>query len=192
MRRVLVLLMLTGVLAACGSDGPASGTSEGRKYVDALMKSYRTGKAKNAFTESEARCIAENVIDTAGITVLKKAGVTPSNIDHGSAFAVLGSKLSSGQADTVTGALVEANCVNVGAILVKSGAGDSAAFSRVPKAKVRCIFAALGTPKAARQAFADSLLGLPRGDAEFKKSFQNQFNMMGALSKCKVDPSLLK
>jgi hypothetical protein len=82
--------------------------------------------------------------------------------------------------------------LSVGEVLLKSGAARSKAFAAVAPAKVRCIFVTLGAPTAAQQAFADSLLALPRSDAEFTESFRNIPKTTKALAKCKVDPKQMR
>ncbi len=192
MRRLLVLVLVTTLLVACGSDGAASGTAAGKKYVDALMVSYRTGEAKNAFTPSQARCLSERVVDAVGTAGLKKVGLTPSDVDHGSSFKAIGSKLSKGDAKRVAAAIIDGACLNPGDALLKAGVGQNAAFVKFPKAKLTCLFRGLGRPRPARQAFADSLLGLPQGDAEFKTSFQDEKTFRKVAAKCQVDPALIK
>ena len=192
MRRLLVLVLVATVLAACGSDRAASDTVAGKKYVDALMVSYRTGQAKNAFTPSQAQCLSERVVDAAGTAGLKDVGLKPSDLDHGSSFKTIGSKLSKADAKKVATAIVDGDCVNPGDALLKAGVGRNRAFVKFPKPAVTCLFRTLGRPQAARRAFADSLLGLPQGDAEFTKSFQDQKTFRRTAATCKVDPALLK
>jgi uncharacterized protein YcfL len=81
MRRFLVVALVSVTLAACSSSGDAaSSTTEGKKYVDALMKSYSASAAKKSITESEARCLSEATIDAAGIDALKTAKVMPADL----------------------------------------------------------------------------------------------------------------
>ena len=156
------------------------------------MKSYRASAAKKAITVSQACCISEAAIDAVGVDALQSAKVTPADLDHGSGFATLGKELSKDDVDGVATAIVDAKCLSVGEVLMKSGAAEAPAFAAVAPAKVRCIFITLGAPTAAQQAFADSLLGLPRADAEFSESFRNTPKTKKALAKCKVDPKLVR
>ena len=192
MRRSLVVLFVVALLAACGSDTAPSSTTDGKKYVAAILTSYRSSNAKDAFTPAEARCITEAAVDAVGIDALHTAKVKPSELATGSAFQTLGKKLSKATIDSVSAAIVDAHCIDVGTVLLRSGAGDGAAFSQVSKAKVRCIFLRLGRPQAAQRAFADSLLGLPRSDAEFTASFRKEAVLLRALTRCKVNPSQIK
>jgi hypothetical protein len=192
MRRSLLVLSVVVLLVACGSETAPSSTADGKKYVAAIMTSYRSSNARNAFTPTEARCITEAAVDAVGIDALKAAKVQPSDLESGSAFQTLGRKLSKSSVDKVSAAIVDAHCIDVGTVLLRSGAGDGAAFSQIGKAKVRCVFRRLGVPVAAQRAFADSLLGLPRSDAEFTASFRKEAVLLHALTKCKVDPSQIK
>jgi len=193
MRRFLVVVLAAAALTACsGSGDGASQTAEGKQYVDALMKSYETSAAKKSITASEARCISETAIDAVGVDALKQAKVTPADLDHGSGFATMGKKLAKDEVDQVATAIVGAKCVSVGQLLLKQGAAESPAFSAVAPAKVRCIMITLGAPEAAQQAFVDSLLGLARGNVEFTESFRNIPKTKKALTKCKVDPKLVR
>lgn len=192
MRRFVVVILIALFAVACGSDGSASSTAEGKKYVDAMMKSYGSSAAKKAINESQARCISVATIDAAGVDGLKKAGITPEGLSHGSSFNTVGKKLPKNAIGKVATAIVNAKCVNVGEVLLKSGAEQSAAFAAIPKTKVRCIFLTLAAPAAAQQAFADSLLGLSRGDTEFTASFRNEARTKKVLKQCKVDEKLLR
>jgi hypothetical protein len=87
---------------------------------------------------------------------------------------------------------VDANCVNPGQVLLRSGVAQAKAFSKIAPAKVRCMFLKLGAPTAARQAFADSFLGVSSGDAEFSEAFRNKPKFLKAGSECKVDKKLLE
>ena len=191
MRRVLVVAIVAIALVSCGADNAASSTAEGKKYVDALMTSYRSGRAKDALTEPEARCIVEHAIDSAGTDAIKKAGLSPKDLDHGSAFQTLGTKLSGPTAKKVARSIADAKCLNPGEAVLRA-IGNDPAFAKIPKAKGRCLFLTLGAPAAADRAFADSLLGLPSGDQEYKETFQNRATALKAAMRCKVDPALLK
>lgn len=194
MRRVIaffIVIALAGLfLAACGSDGSASTTPEGKRYVAALMASYRASKAKQSLTESEARCLVERAVDTATVSAITRAGLTPKDLDHGSAFQAIGTKLTPARAKQVARALAEAQCLNPG-LAVYRGVKGTPAVRAIPDAKLRCIFVTLGEPAAADRAFADSLLGLPAGDREFRDTFQRRGPAVNAAKRCKVDPKLL-
>lgn len=189
MRRVLAALAVL-VLAACGSDTAAS-SGEGKKYVDALMTSYRSGKAKKAFTESEARCIVEHTINAVGVAAFRKAGLAPKDLDHGAAFQVVGKRMPASQSKKIASGIAAAKCVNPGEVLVRTGIGDSSAFKQIAPNKVRCFFVGLGSTPAADRSFADSLLGLPGGDQEFKAVFQTLATARAAGSRCKIDPKVI-
>ena len=194
MRRSLSFIVFAVVTAisfsACGSDGNASSTSEGKQYVDALVKGYDASNAKDVFTRPQAVCISTHVVDAVGIDGLKKSGVSPAELAGKGSFRLLGSKLSGAASQRLGNVFVSDECFQLVDVLLKSGAGGT--FTRVPKAKVRCIFATLASPSAARQAFANSILGRPGADAQVKAAFSNSLKMVDALSKCKVDPSLIR
>ncbi len=190
MRRVLALAVVALLLAACGSSGKASSTSEGKKYVDALVKGYDASNAKDVFTRPQAVCISTHVVDAVGVDALTKSGVSPADLAGKGSFRLLGAKLSGAASARLGNVFVSDECFQLVDVLLKSGAGGT--FTRVPKAKVRCIFTTLASPSAARQAFANSILGRPGADAAVKASFSNALKMVDALSKCKVDPSLIR
>jgi hypothetical protein len=193
MRRALLVIVVVVVMAGCGgSDDAASSSPEGKKLVAALLTSYRSGSAKQAFTPSEARCIAEHAIDAAGTDAIDRSHVTPKDLNHGNSFPTLADKLPAGAVDDVSKAVAEAGCVDIGVVLLRSGVADDPAFARVAKAKVRCLFVTLGAPPAAHRAFADSLLGLPRGDREFNASFRDRATVLRALRRCHIDPTQIQ
>lgn len=187
---VVSLVSAVALLSACGSDGKASSTSEGKQYVDALVKGYDASNAKDVFTRPQAVCISTHVVDAVGMDALKKSGVSPTELAGKGSFRLLGSKLSGAASQRLGNVFVNDECFQLVDVLLKSGAGGT--FSRVPKAKVRCIFATLASPSKARQAFANSILGRPGADAEVKAAFSSPLKMVDALSKCKVDPSLIR
>ena len=194
MRRSLPVIVLLAVavttFSACGSDGKASSTSDGKQYVDALVKGYDASNAKDVFSRPQAVCISTHVVDAVGVDALKKSGVSPTDLAGKGSFQLLGSKLSGADRQRVGNVFVSEECFQLVDVLLKSGAGST--FARVPKAKVRCIFTTLASPSAARQAFANSLLGRPGADAQVKTAFSNPLKIVDALSKCKVDPSLIR
>ncbi|MEP6624323.1 MAG: hypothetical protein ABJC79_07755 [Acidimicrobiia bacterium] len=193
MRRALALILVSVVAAACGSSGDAaSQTTEGKKYVDALMKSYNASQAKKSITATEARCISEASIDELGVSTLKKAKTAPSDLDHGSGFATLAKNLSKSDVARASAAIVDANCLNPGEVLMRTGVAKAKAFAKIPEAKVRCIFVKLGTSSAARKAFADSLLGLAQGETEFSEAFRNKPKFLSAGADCGVAKKLLE
>jgi hypothetical protein len=192
MRRSSVLVFVMILFAACGGSTAPSSTAEGKRYVDAIMTSYRTSGAQHAFTTGDARCMADAAIDAVGTDALRAAKLGPTVLQTGSPFQVLGRKLPKSSVERIAAALVAARCVPVGTVLLRAGAGDDQAFSQVSRSKVRCIFQRLGAPEAAQRAFADSLLGLSRADAEFTASFRTKAVVLRALSACKVDPKQLK
>lgn len=189
MRRVLAALAVL-VLAACGSDTAAS-SAEGKKYVDAMMASYRSGKATKAFTESEARCIVEHTVNSIGVSAFRNAGLTPKGLDHGAAFQVVGKRLPAAQSKKVAAGIAAGKCVNPGEVLLRTGIGDSTAFKRVPPAKLRCYLVKLGSTFGADRAFGDSLLALPGGDKKIRGVFLTPATTRAAGSKCKIDPKTI-
>ncbi len=193
MRRLLAVILVSVVIAACGSSSDAaSQTAEGKKYVDALMKSYNASQAKKSITEPEARCISEASIDELGVDTLKQAKTVPSDLDHGSGFATLAKNLSKADVARASTAIVDAKCLNPGEVLMRTGVAKAKAFVKIPEAKVRCIFVKLGAAGGARKAFADSLLGLAQGETEFAEAFRNKPKFLSAGADCGVARKLLE
>jgi hypothetical protein len=193
MRRLLAVLLVSVVFAACGSSGDAaSKTTEGKKYVDALMKSYRGSAARHSIREPEARCLADAAIDAVGVTALKDAHIAPADLDHGSGFPTLADGVGKGDAAAATTAMIDANCLNPGQVLLRTGVAKAKAFAKIPAPKIRCIFVKLGAAPGARQAFVDSLLGRTEGDKEFTAAFRDKTKFLRAGTACKVDKTLLE
>ncbi len=190
MRRVLAVILVSVVVAACGSSGDAaSQTTEAKKYVDALMTSYNGSQARQTVLPAEAHCLAVAAIDSVGVAALKKADLAPADLDHGSGFPTLADALP--QRD-LAAAMVDAKCLNPGQVLVRGGVAKTKAFAKIPEAKVRCIFVKLGAASGAQKAFADSLLGRPQGETEFSAAFRDKPNVLRAGAECKVDKQLLE
>lgn len=197
MRRFFALTLVAVFLAACGSGSSGGGggasSSEGQKYVDAAMKSYKaSSSAGRAFTKSQAECVASGLVDKVGVDTLKSAGVTPSDFaQSGGPFKALGSKLSRKQAVGVVSVITDGKCFNFADLVTKSASSGSGTFAKLTKAKVRCLFATLLADKSFKNAMVDSMLGKASSSAAFQKAFGNQSRIFRIMSDCKISPNEL-
>lgn len=194
MRRFFAVTLVAVFLAACGSSGGGgASSSEGQKYVDAAMKSYNSSKTPNqAFTKSQAECVASGLVDSVGVDTLKSAGVTPADFAKSEGpFKALGSKLSRKQAVGVVSVITDGKCFDFTDLVTKSASSGSAAFGKLSKAKVRCLFSTLLADKAFKNAMVDSMLGKSSSNAAFQKAFGNQSRIFGIMSDCKISPNEL-
>lgn len=193
MRRFFAVTLVAVFLTACGSDGGSASSSEGQKYVDAAMESYKSSKTANqAFTKSQAECVASGIVDTVGVDTLKSAGVTPSDFGESDGpFKALGSKLSRKQAEGVVSVITDGKCFDFTDLVTKSASSGSDAFGKLGKEKVRCLFDTLLADKAFKNAMVDSMLGKDSSDAAFQKAFGNQSRIFKIMSDCKISPNEL-
>lgn len=191
MRRFFALTLVAVFLTACGSDGGSASSTEGRKYVDAAMKSYKDSKsASQAFTRTQAECVAKGLVDSVGVDKLKAAGVTPSDFaESGGPFKAVGSKLSRKEAEGVVGVVTDGKCFDFTDLVTKSAASGSSTFAKLSKTKVHCLFATLLSDKAFKNAMVDSMLGKSSSSNAFQNAFGNKSRIFGIMSDCKISPN---
>ncbi len=196
MRRSLMLLAslsLAVVLVACGSSSSSS-SDKGQEYVDAMMKSYdnSSGSTKDIFSRSQAECVSEGVVDSVGVDTLEEAGVSPDDLGKSSdgPFDTIGQELTEQQAEDLVSVLTDGKCFDFTDLVMKqvSSAGGSP-FAKLGEAKTRCLFEALLSNPAFKQAMADSILGKSSSNDAFSNAFKNQSEIFDIFSKCDIKPS---
>jgi hypothetical protein len=94
---VAVAVAMTGAAAACGGGGGGGGSDDRAAYVDAIAA---TSDPSGQTSEGEARCMAEVLVDAAGVEQLSDA-VSPDEIRSAEDFdtASLGLQLDEAQGD---------------------------------------------------------------------------------------------
>ncbi len=195
MRRFIAVMAISIIATACGSSGGSSSSSDGKTYVDAMMKSYDADGAKSGFTRSQAQCVAEGVVNSVGADKFKSSGVTPAELAKSggdSPFSTIGKHLTQKEAEELVAVLTDGKCFNFTDLVVKQASKDSSGtFAKVAPAKVRCLFDELLANKAFKSAMVDSMLGRKSSSDAFKNAFGNQSEIFNIMGKCKLAPNEL-
>lgn len=195
MRRFVALVAIAVTAVGCGSSGGSSSSGDGKAYVDALMKSYDTDGQKSGFTRDQAHCVATGLVDSVGADKFKSAGITPAQLAKSggdSPFATIGKKLTQKEAEGLVSVLTDGKCFNFTDLVVKQASqGNAGTFSKVPTAKVRCLFGALLSNKAFKSAMVDSMLGRKSSSSAFQNAFGNQSEIFRIMGKCNLSPNEL-
>ncbi|MBM3674477.1 MAG: hypothetical protein FJW88_05895 [Actinobacteria bacterium] len=107
--RSLVSSLIVGLflLAACSSSDGSD--AETQKYVDAMMVSVDTSDFP--FTRTEARCLAEQMVDTVGVDTLEEAGITPEDIENDDS-ELSDLDLSRDEAAELADVIFDGDCIN--------------------------------------------------------------------------------
>ena len=191
MRRGFALVILVGLLAACGSSGSSASADE-QKYIDAMMKSYDASDAKQTLSRGQAKCISERFVKTVGVAHLKAAKLTPADLakkDNG--FTAVGRTLTRDEAEQVAGIFTDGGCLNFTDVAIKQLNEGSNPFKKVPKENVRCLFDRLLAKPAFKNAMVEGILGSDTSDAAFTKAFGDQATLVSVMLKCKINPATL-
>jgi hypothetical protein len=143
-------------LAACGSgsgSGAVTLNAEEKTYVDAMMTSFEKDSS-TPFTSSQAQCLAERTVKAIGVDALKKAGVTPENINGDSGGL---DKLDAASATKLTDLMFGGECFNFGDLMVK--AMNAQGGGKIPDDKAKCLGDKMGSNSAFRKAMTESMTG---------------------------------
>ena len=160
-----------------------------------ILTSFDSSKtASQMFTKAQAECVAKGVVDEVGVDTLKAAGVTPADFaESGGPFKAAGNKLSRKQAEGVVSVITDGKCFDFTDLVTKAASSGSAAFGKLAKDKVRCLFDNLLKGKAFKQAMVDSILGRSSGSSDaFAKAFSGDAGTFAVFSKCNIKPSELR
>ena len=192
MRRGFTLVILVGLLVACGSSGSSASGVE-QKYIDAMMKSYDSSDAKQTLTRDQAQCISERFITTVGVDQLEAAKLSPADVAKDqNAFNAVGKTLTRAQAEQVAGVFTDGECVNFTDVALKQlNAGGTNPFKGVPDSNLRCMFDRLLAKPAFKDAMVEGILGSAGSDAAFTKAFGDQATLVSVMLKCKINPASL-
>ena len=191
MRRAFALLMLVGLLAACGSSGTDTSKAE-QKYIDAMMKSYDASAAKATLNRQEARCLSERFVATVGVKKIKAADLTPADIaKNENAFAAIGQKLTRTEAEHVADVFTDGECLNFTDVALKQIAAGSNQLKSVPEDDLRCLFDRLLAKPAFKTAMVEGILGSSSSDAAFDKAFGDEGTLVSVMIKCQINPATL-
>ena len=89
--RKIVCTLVAGLcfLAACGDDDDSSSSSKSDTYVDAISTSLTKDQEGPSFTGTEAKCIAQGIVDSVGVKALEDADVTADKLGSAEDLASL-------------------------------------------------------------------------------------------------------
>src|SRR3954470_9900058 len=112
-RRLMTIGLCAAMLfAACSSDSSSNGASsaEGKKYVDAMMSAKGADSLRKDLSESQARCLATNMVDIVGVDTPKAAKVSPSDFAGNNADTKLKGKVSKDKANQIADLILKNKC----------------------------------------------------------------------------------
>lgn len=191
MRRAVALLMLIGLLAACGSGGSDTSNAE-QGYIDAMMKSYDASTATSSLSREEAQCLSKRFVATVGVEQIKAAGVSPADVaKNENAFAAIGQKLTRAQAEDVADVFTDGECLNFTDVALEQVSAGSNPFKDVPRDNLRCLFDRLLAKPAFKDAMVEGILGSSGSDAAFTKAFGDEATLVRVMIKCEINPATL-
>lgn len=191
MRRAVVLVMLVGLVAGCGSGGSDTSEAE-QKYIDAMMRSYDASTAKSTLNRKEAQCLSERFVATVGVKSIKAAGLSPAEVaKNQNAFAAIGQKLTRAEAEHVADVFTDGECLNFTDVALKQVSTGSGSLERVPKANLRCLFDRLLAKQAFKDAMVEGILGSSTSDSAFAKAFGDKAAVVRVMVECRINPATL-
>jgi hypothetical protein len=159
---------LLAVTAIAVVAGLAMGCSEeDRKkdaYADAFSAALREDQTLPLGRE-ETRCLAERIVAIVGAGALDDAGISPDDIESGSAtagFAAARALLDETQAAAVTDAFFDGECIDVGRLFAQSIQDDGLDLSAV---QTTCFERTIVENDAFKQAVVDQVLGAGTTDS---------------------------
>jgi hypothetical protein len=172
------------MFAACGSSGGSSASSsEGKKYVAAMLAAKGSNSITKDLNPTQAKCLAEGLIDAVGVDTLKKAGVTPQEFAGNGADTKLKGKVSKSQASDVADLILKNKCFDFIDVVAKQSSGS--AFGKLSKDKQRCFYTKMFSLPAVRDALIADLTG---GKSDLGSALGNQSEIFTILGQCKIDP----
>lgn len=157
----VALLLVVGVVvfvATRSDDGAtgASGTDEGRAYVDAMVDGT---SADSGFSADEARCMATAVVDQVGVDALQAAGITPESVRAAGDIDVTG-LLTEAEASTLAAQV--APCIDWATMVAGELDGDDV----ITADQARCIGDKIGESDLIREVFAQGFMGSTAGASQ--------------------------
>ena len=168
-----------GACGSAGSTGSATLNTEEKAYVDSMMSSFEKD-TNTPFTTSQAQCLAENTVRTIGVDTLKKAGITPENINSDTTGGL--DKLDAAAATKFADLIFGGKCFDFGELMVKAMNADSG--GQIPADKAKCLGQKMAENQAFRKAFTEGMTGNTTVDP--MSAFSDIFKL---LSDCKISLS---
>jgi hypothetical protein len=113
MRKILCTLV-AGLcfVAACGDDDDSS-SSKSDTYVDAISTSLNKAQEGPSFTNTEAKCIAQGIVDSVGVKALEDADVTADKLGAATDLASLNVDVPSDAKDKLAKSLKDCKVTGI-------------------------------------------------------------------------------
>jgi hypothetical protein len=152
------------VVAAMVAMGCSEEDRQKDAYADAFSVALREDQTLPLGRE-EARCLAERIVAIVGADALDDAGISPDDIESGSAtagFAAARALLDEEQAAEVTDAFFDGECIDVGRLFAQSIQDSGLDLS---DAQTTCLGRTIVENDAFKQAVVDQVLGAGTTDS---------------------------
>jgi hypothetical protein len=180
--------MVAALFAVSSDSSGDSGQAD--EYVDAIMKDFESSSSTPGLSRAEARCVAEDIVDTIGVERFQKAGITPKSLraSDGDAMEGLGKDLTRPEAERLVDVVFRGDCFDIGAVFAREAREEQGTSAKTARA-MACFFRKMTELPAFRKAMADSLQGKSSTDDALDKALGGESKLFAIMGECGMSPS---